>query len=335
MKKFEKQHEALADLRIKIQESIHNSNITFTYDCETVHEILRNLAAQFAPTDEIRQQEIELEWQALQTCWTKNIEIDEWLHRWEVTYNRMARIKSSGIYGLKPVYKFLNSVNTVDSQFATTWTLKLSMGEKITFLELVIIFRNYRRNASNLLKSQPQHGVFPTLQGVSENGHPDSVSEKPQSNLGETLKSKLKCPCGSKHNNGRTMKYCPYLITKVAEYWKQELSRDRVHNFEKRLSNDKDFRKLVKSWRKTYQTPKERNNSNSNEPSVSERPQTPPIVAMASVGKSTAFNSLLSTFQVSDTSTKSSYELQNSWILDSGATIHVCNDRSNFLNSIP
>ena len=108
------------------------------------------------------------------------------------------------------------------------------------------------------------------------------------------------------------MKYCPYLIPKAAEYWKQELSRDRVHNVEKRLSNDKDFRKLVESWRKTYRTPKERNNSNSNEPSVSERPQTPPIVAMASVGKSTAFNSSLSTFQVQNTSKKSSYELQNS-----------------------
>ena len=55
-KKDEKQSEALADLRIKIQESIHTSNITFTYDCDTVYKMLKNLAAQFAPTDEIRRQ---------------------------------------------------------------------------------------------------------------------------------------------------------------------------------------------------------------------------------------------------------------------------------------
>ncbi|RKF55299.1 hypothetical protein GcC1_204031 [Golovinomyces cichoracearum] len=75
----------------------------------------------------------------------------------------MVRIKSSDIAGLKPVYKFLNSVNTLDSQFAVNLTLKLSMGDKVTFPELLIIFRNYRRNAANLLRNQPQHGAFPVL----------------------------------------------------------------------------------------------------------------------------------------------------------------------------
>ncbi|TQS37916.1 hypothetical protein Golomagni_01590 [Golovinomyces magnicellulatus] len=120
LKKYEKRNDALADLRINVQESKNISNIRFTYDCDTVYKMLRNLAAQFAPTDEIRNQEIELEWQALQTSWSRKIEVDKWLHKWEVTYNKMARIKSSDIAGLKPVYKFLNSVNTLDSQFAVS-----------------------------------------------------------------------------------------------------------------------------------------------------------------------------------------------------------------------
>ncbi|KAI0999210.1 hypothetical protein K3495_g8986 [Podosphaera aphanis] len=59
--KYERQCEALADLRIKIQESIHTSNMTFTYECDTVHQMLKNSAGQSAPTNQIRNQEIELE----------------------------------------------------------------------------------------------------------------------------------------------------------------------------------------------------------------------------------------------------------------------------------
>ncbi|KAI0993084.1 hypothetical protein K3495_g15101, partial [Podosphaera aphanis] len=188
-KKYERQCEALADLRIKIQESIHTSNITFTYDCDTVHQILKNLAAQFSPTDEIRKQEIELEWQSLHTSWSKGVDFDQWLHQWEVTYNKMARINSPDIQGLKPVYKFLNSVNTLDTQFTTSWMLKLSMGEKTTFPELLIIFRNYRRNSANLLKNQSQHGAFPVLQGMNENG-------EHRNSQGDSSKPKRKCPCG-------------------------------------------------------------------------------------------------------------------------------------------
>ncbi|KAI1002347.1 hypothetical protein K3495_g5854 [Podosphaera aphanis] len=79
--KYERQCEALVDLRIKIQESIHTSNFTFTYDCDTVHQILKNLAAQFSPTDEICNLEIGLEWQSLHTSWFKGVDVDQWLHQ--------------------------------------------------------------------------------------------------------------------------------------------------------------------------------------------------------------------------------------------------------------
>ncbi|RKF53102.1 hypothetical protein GcC1_224036, partial [Golovinomyces cichoracearum] len=293
--------------------------------------ILKNLAAQFAPTDEIRNQEIELEWQALQTSWSKNIEVDKWLHDWEVTYNKMARIKSSDIAGLKPVYKFLNSVNTLDSQFAVNWTLKLSMGDKVTFSELLIIFRNYRRNAANLLRNQPQHGAFPVLQGVNEHGIIISEPKNNSDGLKDSKKPKLKCPCGSNHKNGRTMKYCSYLIPEAARHWKQSLDSKRVKKVEARLSRDEDFRKLVEKWRKIYKPPTKLNEVISNETPYSESLGTPPTIALASIGRMGAFVVTDSTFQVSSSLTKPIYDLKRSWILDSGATVHVCNDISRFI----
>ncbi|KAF5197653.1 Transposon ty1-dr1 gag-pol polyprotein, partial [Thalictrum thalictroides] len=325
-RKYERQAEALADLRIKIQESIHTSNITFTYDCDTVYQMLKNLANQFSPTDEIRKQEIELEWQNLQSSWSKGVEVDQWLHGWEVTYNKMARIKSSDIEGLKPVYKFLNSINTMDTQFATSWMLKLSMGDKTTFPELLVIFRNYRRNSANLLKYQAQHGVFPVLQGINESGEPKNT----HGNTSGSTKQKLKCPCGSKHNFGRTMKYCAYLIPEAAKFWNQHLDPEKMKNVEEKLKSDEGFRNQVSKWRTDYKPPKGKNSSNSQDNAHNQRPTTPPIVAIASTGKMSAFNTTESTFQVSGSLTKPVYDLEQSWILDSGATVHVCNNRSRY-----
>ncbi|RKF53600.1 hypothetical protein OnM2_103031, partial [Erysiphe neolycopersici] len=87
------------------------------------------------------------------------------------------------------------------------------------------------------------------------------------------------------------------------------------------------------------------------EQEVSKRPVTPPIVAMATVGKLSAFiatnsdeyshikkvdgklnvnDEFKTTFKISETSSSNTCELNKSWILDSRVTIHVCNERNRF-----
>lgn len=76
---------------------------------------------------------------------------------------------------------------------------------------------------------------------------------------------------------------------------------------------------------------RKKNNANSPDSIQKYRSKTPPIVAMACAGKMSAFNATESTFQVSGSIIKPVYDLEQSWILDSGATVHVCNDRSRFI----
>ncbi|RKF84146.1 Gag-Pol polyprotein, partial [Golovinomyces cichoracearum] len=125
---------------------------------------------------------------------------------------------------------------------------------------------------------------------------------KPSSKSSDQYKSKLKCPCGSKHKYNKTIKYCAYLIPEAAKYWKQVLDPEKVMKVKKRLSMDEDFQKLVEKWRKKYKAPGESSNS---------------------------------TFQISSELKKPFYDLESSWILDSGATIHVCNKISKFIEFNP
>ena len=83
-KRWNDQSLALGKLRTKIQESIDVTNLTFTYDCESAQKMLRNLANHFAPTDDIRRQEILLEWKILQSELQKDHNLGEWLQKWMV-----------------------------------------------------------------------------------------------------------------------------------------------------------------------------------------------------------------------------------------------------------
>ncbi|KAI0992293.1 hypothetical protein K3495_g15893 [Podosphaera aphanis] len=104
------------------------------------------------------------------------------------------------------------------------------------------------------------------------------------------------------------MKYCAYLIPEAAKHWNQKLDPTKVKNVEEKLRNDEEFRSQVNKWRRDYKPPKEKNNAISQDHIPDQCPTTPPIVAMASRGKMSAFNTAESTFQVSDSTIKPVYD---------------------------
>ncbi|RKF54285.1 hypothetical protein OnM2_099048 [Erysiphe neolycopersici] len=250
-----KQTEAPADLRFRIQETVHISNFTYTKGCSSVYEMLRNLADKFLPSDAHRKQELKLKW--------KNLP-----HSWETAYNELIHYKVKTLDDTEPIYDFLNALNTFDS-YAHTKRVSLTDGVEIGFCQLLSNFRNYYRSISNIEQLQPQHGAFPTLQGHNEHGTP---IVKGFGNSNNDIKQNFpNCPCSFRHR-GAGIKFCYYLIPQAVPPG-FNLIPDRVK---------KRPKKLVEQWRKEWK-PKEV------EQEVSKRPVTPPIVVMATVGQLSAF----------------------------------------------
>ena len=58
-KKFEQRDAAVGNLRIHIQESISRTYLTYTFNCDTPHDMLTALRQRVAPTDQARKLELQ------------------------------------------------------------------------------------------------------------------------------------------------------------------------------------------------------------------------------------------------------------------------------------
>lgn len=63
---YRRQRKALQAFKARIQESVSRNIITYTFNCETPHEVIVKLRTRFAPTDETREQEMLVQYRKLQ-----------------------------------------------------------------------------------------------------------------------------------------------------------------------------------------------------------------------------------------------------------------------------
>lgn len=64
IERYDRQREALADLRMRIQETVHIDNLFYTFNCDTTYDMLSKLKARFAPTDREREQKVVAQFQS-------------------------------------------------------------------------------------------------------------------------------------------------------------------------------------------------------------------------------------------------------------------------------
>jgi hypothetical protein len=302
VRKYEKQTSALGELRIKIQETIDESFLVYTFNCETPYEILKSLKNQFAPTDEIREQQLILVWKTYQKI-KSGTEIDTWLRDWESTYDKCVIHKLAEVQGQRASYDFLDAISKIAPDFSTTWRINFASGQYKSTKELVHIFRNYRRT----LKASGgivRNAVFTSTE--EENNKPtlgQQNTRPPQSN-----KPTPRCECGRMH----FYKDCWYIHPETRPNgWKP--NPNILQKVEKLLKK--------RPWIRTNHQKKAEDSDQETALLAANQPQT--AFALTTVFKTTAGAKTVS------------YELKKSTILDSGATIHVCNDRTKFLDITP
>ncbi|KAI0998593.1 hypothetical protein K3495_g9603 [Podosphaera aphanis] len=191
-----------------------------------------------------------------------------------------------------------------------------------------------------MLKSQPHHGAFLTLSGFNERGEQPADPELLPSNPNKTKVDK--CPCGNHHFRHRPNTCSVLIPLSRPKDWKPD--SEKVKKVARRIDTDPTLRNKVEEWRKNWKPKKDQpsNSSNASNASSSTRPDSPPVVAMVTSSRMSAFTissqvNLLSEsyFQVSESVVKPIYDLQKSLILDSGATLHVCNNRAKLEDFMP
>ena len=65
LNKYDRRQRAIGALRVHIQETVSRLNLTYTFNCDTVHRMLINLKQQLSPLNETRERELVRQYRKL------------------------------------------------------------------------------------------------------------------------------------------------------------------------------------------------------------------------------------------------------------------------------
>ncbi len=304
-KEYDRKRKALADIRIRIVESLKRDYISYTHHCDSVYDLLVKLKERIATTDKIRERELIEQYKT--ACKPPKAQgIEQWIQKWEKTYDDCLVVNIPEVQGSRPLFDFVQAISGVSTGFADVWNVRLIENEAYDLRELVKQYRLYLRTTQNQAKSRGTHGAFPTtLQDKNTDGKP-------------------KCICEDYHYYSE----CPYLInSKRLKNWKADDSiQKKIDNV---LKTNETIRNRVESVRKRAIRQQEAKSAPRTSENLSEKDSDEPSAFIIST------ESLANYVTVNSDQFTTSYALHDSFILDSGATIHCCNTRERFHNLTP
>lgn len=111
LEQYDRRRTALGALRVRIQETISRTNLSYTFDCDTVHRILVNLKQQLSPTDRVCERELIRLYQKVKAP-PRHQNVEDWLRDFQRTYDRCRKLRIPDTEGDRVVHDFLSAVNT-------------------------------------------------------------------------------------------------------------------------------------------------------------------------------------------------------------------------------
>ncbi len=326
-RKFEDQKKAMEDLRGTIQQSIDRTLLPYTYECENPYDMLVKLKRRFAPTDFAQQEDLLEKWRQLQTL-GKRVDVEKWLMNWEVTYDTCISKKVPYIDGNRPVQEFLAAVKGIAPGFTDGIILQMSQNTDKSYdlHEIIQSFRYFRRQNKDMVKPRGSHGVFEaSLQNRTADGdlRSRSNSRKPKDN-----KPRQACLCGEFH----WFNQCFYLNEAVRpKGWlpKKKLSEAIAKEIASSPGLKARIAKNIENNKKYME--KNRTEQKGVFQADSDESETETGFTVTQLFE----NLNMSVISQGAMASSETYKLRKSTILDSGATLHVCNDRTRMRNVRP
>jgi hypothetical protein len=309
VREFEQQEKALNEIFALISDTLARPLRTYIRDLDSPYEILRALRKRLEPTSFARTAELSKEYQTLKQV-DKHSNVDNWLMKWETTYVAAKKINLPDFQGQQPLWDFLTAVKGIDKYWGTSTTSSIQLRlmdepeKEYDVLKVIKQFRNNIRYTKATSKATPT-ASFATFQGSS----PDSAKPaKATMPLTGASRPPPKCPCGVLH----FFDDCPYLFeSKRPAGWVAD--KDIQVAFDSKIANIPQLKVAVNRAIK-------RSQKSATQPSESQD-KTDKGLKMPKAAFATS-----AVFTVD----RDSYELRDSWILDSEANSHVCNDPARF-----
>ncbi|KAJ6039252.1 hypothetical protein N7460_007284 [Penicillium canescens] len=264
---------------------------------------LIKLSETFKPKPQSRQQQLRRAWREMIRQKPQG-DTNHWLTQWVSLFEegKIAGIPDCSNGDHFAIRDFLDAIQSVDDTWCTAWRERLADQEKsVTFHEVIASYRSRRGDlAISSGRKQPKIAL------ASLNGEPEA---KP---VEKTYRKK--CPCGNTHPQHHFSK-CFYLNESIRpEGWKpKEGTIERISENIKQMS-PQDQEKIVKIQQKKAESAH----------LAGTAPQEgQPLVFFANDTQAIASSAMDEDL------------LKDSWILDSGSTVHICNDREQFLTYAP
>src|ERR1700722_7650401 len=124
LKEFELKERALTEMVKHIQETVSSTYISWTYDCDTVYEMLVALQRRLKPKDDVRRRELINKLIKLRDH-PKSRQVDEWLQDYEKTYRDDVKERIPDFSREYVVQGFLQAISKLNPEFATYYQMLL------------------------------------------------------------------------------------------------------------------------------------------------------------------------------------------------------------------
>jgi hypothetical protein len=325
-----------------IRNSVHPNYQPFIIDYKTPYALLRNLRQRFAaecdPTNAARLRQL---WRNLDRGLERNTDIDKWLLNWETVQARCKRAKMPEADDAPT--QFLDAISVMSPGFHETWTLRLQDKEDIGFTELLNRYRAHWKITHGKPAAANQRGIskaaFSTWQGHEE-AKPEQASF-----------STRPCPCGVNGGKHAAWKCWDVFEDKPSGYTR---NKDAKQKWERAMKANPAWKAWVDKKRQETQAqgkaPQQANATleedeltygffsiqastppaarlQASRPKAGEPQTAKPQASKPAASKQTVIpisTTVMST-QIHDTE-----PVGKRWVVDTGAQMHVCNNRELF-----
>jgi hypothetical protein len=314
---YERQETALGNMRTFIQETISRTYLTYTLDCETSYDMLVELKQRIAPTDRAREAEMINKYSKLKKA-PKSQSIDHWLREWEKVYTECKLLDLPDVSRNRSLFDFLNAIASISPGFSDAWMMRVQekqdAGETLPDLyKIVELFRNNRRLV-NAQKGLPSHSAFP----ATYQGKPLSSSDNTSKTDGKPT-FRRPCLCGIEHQ----FKDCPYIVESIrTKDWKPDPAIQK--QIDEKLEDASPRMKTSIKWARKRASKKQEGKEEQKEESIEN--------ASPKDRRIGAFHAYVFTTSIS---LSTDYHLRDSFLLDTAANAHVCNNRAKVYNLRP